>query len=217
MWLESGHENSSGCLSKTPLRYGDVNGDKLLFVFFDPSVVVFSPEREKVDINLLFARDDVMPQAQYDDYMTKGHFSLNGVTVPQYAALSSIAEYREEQLGKDWLTPAQRSYGKIYIDDFNDDKANDIIMWRKQYFSRAKTDSVTGYKLDAEMFAHYSLVDGEYQLQTDTAPETIQGWLTAKNLTWQKGFPSKSECAGQEGQLIPEMHDSLLNDPDVLK
>ena len=64
---------------------------------------------------------------------------------------------------------------------------------------------------------HYKKVNNEYQLQTDTAPETIQGWLTDKNLTWQKGFPSKSECAGQEGQLIPEMHDPLLNDPDVLK
>jgi hypothetical protein len=44
----------------------------------------------------------------------------------------------------------------------------------------------------------------------------VKGWLTAKQLTWKKGYPSKSECAGQEGQFIPEMHDVLLNDPDVL-
>jgi hypothetical protein len=217
MWLEEGHENSSGCLSKNPLRYGTVNGDELLFVFFDPSVVVFSPKRGKVDINLLFAQDDVMPDAEYQDYTNRGTFKFSSGPAPQYAALSSIADNREGRIGKDWLYPAQRSYGKVYIDDFNNDQVNDIVMWRKLYFSKLKTDAVNGYELDAEMFAHYAIVDGEYQLQTDTAPETIQGWLTSKNQTWQSGFPSKSECAGQEGQLIPEMHDPLLNDPDVLK
>jgi hypothetical protein len=217
MWLEEGHESSSGCLSKNPLRYGTVNGDELLFVFFDPSVVVFSPKRGKVDINLLFAQDDVMPDAEYQDYSSRGTFKFSSGPDPQYAALNSIADNREGRIGKDWLYPAQRSYGKIYIDDFNNDQVNDIVMWRKLYFSKLKTDEVNGYELDAEMFAHYAIVDGEYQLQTDTAPETIQGWLTSKNQTWQKGFPSKSECVGQEGQLIPEMHDPLLNDPDVLK
>lgn len=217
MWLEAGHENSSGCLSKNPLRYGTVNGDELLFVFFDPSVVVFSPKRGKVDINLLFAQDDVMPDAEYEGYLNRGTFKFSSQNPPQYAALNSIADYREGRIGKDWLYPAQRSYGKIYIDDFNGDNSNDIIMWRKLYFSKLKSDAIKGYELDAEMFAHYSIVNGEYQLQTDTTPETIQGWLTAKNQTWQSGFPSKSECAGQEGQLIPEMHDALLNDPDILK
>ena len=66
------------------------------------------------------------------------------------------------------------------------------------------------------MYGHYSLIDSEYKLQ-DTSAETVQNWLSTKNLTWQKGFPSLSECEGEEGQLIPEMHDPLLNDPDVLK
>ena len=128
-----------------------------------------------------------------------------------------MADNRAGRIGKDWLYPAQRAYGKIYIDDFDGDNSNDIIMWRKLYFSKLKSDPVKGYELDAEMFAHYKIVDGDYQLQTDTTPATVQGWLSANNLTWQKGFPSKSECDGQEGQLIPEMHDPLLNDPDVLK
>jgi len=217
MWLEKGHENSSGCLSKNPLRYGTVNGDELLFVFFDPSVVVFSPKRAKVDINLLFAQDDVMSDEEYQQSLNAGYFKFSSDNPPQYAALNSLADYRAGRIGKDWLYPAQRSYGKIYIDDFDGDNSNDIIMWRKLYFSKLKSDPVKGYELDAEMFAHYKIVDGDYQLQTDTSPETVQGWLSANNLTWQKGFPSKSECAGQEGQLIPEMHDPLLNDPDVLK
>jgi hypothetical protein len=48
--------------------------------------------------------------------------------------------------------------------------------------------------------------------------QPVKGWLTSNNLTWwKKGYPSKSECAGQEGQFIPEMHDPLLNDPEVMQ
>jgi hypothetical protein len=50
---------------------------------------------------------------------------------------------------------------------------------------------------------------------------TNYGWverlLTLYNLTWSKGYPSKSECAVEEEQLIPETHDTLLNDPEVLQ
>lgn len=128
MWLEDGHENSSGCLSNNPLRYGTVNGDELLFVFFDPSVVVFSPKRGKVDINVLFAQDDVMSDTEYQENMNAGYFKFSSDNPPQYAALTSMADNREGRLGKDWLYPAQRSYAKIYIDDFNGDNKNDIIM-----------------------------------------------------------------------------------------
>ena len=34
---------------------------------------------------------------------------------------------------------------------------------------------------------------------------------------WQKGYPTLSEYPGEEGQPIPEMHDPLLNDPEVLQ
>jgi hypothetical protein len=91
-------------------------------------------------------------------------------------------------------------------------------VWRKLYLSKLLSEPVAGFDKVSDTYYHYERkVTGEYELKTDTAPETIQGWLTAKNQTWQSGFPSKSECAGQEGQLIPEMHDPLLNDPDVLK
>lgn len=63
---------------------------------------------------------------------------------------------------------------------------------------------------------HYAMVDGEYQ-QTATPESEVKDWLEENNLTWQKGFPSHSECPGEEGELIPEMHDPLLNDADVLQ
>ncbi|HEX6549060.1 MAG TPA: hypothetical protein VF117_00115, partial [Gammaproteobacteria bacterium] len=65
-------------------------------------------------------------------------------------------------------------------------------------------------------YLFYSLENGVYTKQS-TDQAAIKGWLAAKSLTWQKGYPQTSECAGQTGQPIPEMVDPLLNDPDVLK
>ena len=72
-----------------------------------------------------------------------------------------------------------------------------------------------GFAKKDELLVHYALVDGEYKKQS-TSANTIKGWLATRQLTWQKGFPSQSECPGAEGKLIPELHDPLLNDPDVL-
>ena len=103
----------------------------------------------------------------------------------------------------------QQAQLQQYLAEHQNDLGN-IILWRKYFESLKQGDA----KKD-ELFVHYSLVDGEYKKQP-TAAETIKGWLAAKQLSWQQGFPSRSECPGQEGQLIPELHDPLLNDPDVL-
>ena len=66
------------------------------------------------------------------------------------------------------------------------------------------------------MLRLYKVEEGRYATQ-DIDSLAIKGMLAAQSLTWQSGFPTYSECPGQEGQLIPEMHDPLLNDPDVLQ
>lgn len=105
----------------------------------------------------------------------------------------------------------------MYVGHFQDKSSYDILVWRKLYHSRLNSDSIKGFQHDADLMIHYQRAENGEYLPQDTSPETIQNWLGSNNLTWQKGFPSKSECAGEEGKLIPEMHDVLLNDPDVLK
>ncbi len=92
----------------------------------------------------------------------------------------------------------------------------DILVWRKVYKSNLLKDPIAGFAKLSDTYIHHKLINGEYKKQP-TEQSVIKGWLEAKNLTWQKGYPSKSECPGQEGKLIPEMHDPLLNDPDMLK
>ena len=213
--------NYIGCYNKTPLRYGDIdqNTSRELVLFLNNDLVIFSPENQKIIFSSqLHTQDELTP-----NQVRIGFPELED-TAPQY-----ISEKGLKGKSRNARFPAIRSFSKIFLDDFNNDGKKDIIVWRKLYESRLRTDPILGFKLEGELLVHYQLENGEYQLQTATPPvdgefewdeaqqAEIQGWLTAKNLTWQSGFPSKSECAGQEGQLIPKMHDPLLNDPDVLK
>jgi hypothetical protein len=213
--------NGLGCYDKTPLRYGDVNGNNKneIVLFLSDDIVVFSPELQKIIFSTILKTKDELTSAQ----VVMGFPELED-TAPQYISENGL--YGKSRNAR---FPAIRSFAKVFLDDFDGNGKPDIIVWRKLYESRLKTDSILGFKLEGQLFVHYQLESGEYQLQTNTPAvdgefewddaqqAKIQGWLTSKNLTWQSGFPSKSECAGQEGQLIPEMHDLLLNDPDVLK
>ncbi|GAA6135448.1 hypothetical protein NBRC116188_22380 [Oceaniserpentilla sp. 4NH20-0058] len=199
-----------GCLEHTPLRYGDIDADSdsELVLFLKNTLVVFSPTQEKVVFSTLF---------NYPDYITwqtlidaEMYLDDPDANTPQYASLYEFKKDRNAIIG-------YRGYSKLYVQDFDNNQNVDLVLWRKLYQSRLQGDSLKGFEKLSDSYLHYKKVDGAYQLQTGTAPETVQGWLTANNLSWQKGFPSKSECDGQEGQLIPEMHDALLNDPDVLK
>jgi len=197
-----------GCYSQTPLRYGeiDANGSNELVLFLDDDLIVFSPGLQKTIFSTRLHYQDELASDQIDVAYGEGP---RDDLIYQYYAASGDGQYIHAPF------PATRSYAKIFIGDFNGDKASDIILWRKLYEFRLNSDSVQGFNKVADLYVHYQLTDGEY-LPQDTASETIQNWLLSNNLTWQKGFPSISECSGEEGTLIPEMHDPLLNDPDVL-
>lgn len=111
---------------------------------------------------------------------------------------------------------ALRGYAKLYIGSYSAENAKDILIWRKVYKSNLLKDPIAGFTRLSDTYIHYKLINGEYKKQP-TEQAVIKEWFTDKNLTWQKGYPSKSECPGKEGELIPEMHDPLSNDPDVLK
>lgn len=210
-----------GCLSNSPLRYGDIdnNNTQELVLILDEHLVVFSPQQQAVIFATQFSVSDELKIEEVEAWFDGKETNVKA----QYVAESGVGNRLNAAFS------ATRSFAKVFIDDFNSDGKKDIIVWRKLYESRLTSDPVLGFKLEGELFVHYQLEEGEYQIQTSEPPvegefeidpaqqDQIKGWLESNNLTWQKGFPSKSECAGQEGQLIPEMHDPLLNDPDVLK
>lgn len=196
----SGSSKAVGCLGEKPLRYGDIDDDgtKEIVLYLSDfnnksDWVIFSPEKEKIIFSMRWQVKDY-----YDDMGETPHF--------QYP---SEADQRSYNQGFQVLA-------KAFLGDFNKDKVPDILVWRKRFESLATGASKKGFELRGENFEHYSLIDGEYQPQV-TIPLQIKDWLADSELTWSKGYPSKSECAGHEGQLIPEMHEPLLNDPDVLK
>lgn len=211
MSSEEDRKKSVGCYESSPLRYGDVEGDsqKELVLLIGKNIVIFSPQLKKVTFSMHYQMDDEMSEVTAADL----EIAHNKPTDPQYLASSTEDAIR---IGKGGLFGAWRSITKMYIGHLSSETTNDILVWRKIYQSRLVQDSIKGFDKKGDVFVHYKLIDGEYKKQS-TEQAVIKGWLTTKNLTWQKGYPSKSECPGQEGQLIPEMHDPLLNDPDVLK
>ena len=203
-------EEYNGCLSQYPMLAADVNhdGEDELLILNESAdsldLNVFSQEKRKI----VFASNVYVDMAFVPDEEMKEERGLaDNSQDPQYLYLVDgyVNAYND----------GYRSFGKLFFGDINADGKQDIILWRKYFESLTIGDAQKGFAKKDELFVHYSLVDGEYKKQP-TAAETIKGWLAAKQLSWQQGFPSRSECPGQEGQLIPELHDPLLNDPDVL-
>jgi hypothetical protein len=193
-----------GCLAQYPLRYGDLNEDGkdelVLFLGFESQVldiVMFNPEKEKIQFSARAIFTDVS-----DGYALSDRFKH------QYSSQFNLN--KGHYVGS-------KTYAKVFMGEFDGNESSpDIIVWRKHYTSLSKNTSTKGFKLAGQNYQFYTLKEGEYQLQISLEAQ-IENWMSEYELTWSKGYPSKSECAGQEGQLIPEMHDPLLNDPDVLK
>jgi hypothetical protein len=199
-----------GCLGQSPLRYGDINDDgqpELVLILAD-TLVVFSLQQHKTIFAALISYDDWMNTA--DTARMRDSLGVPGEDY-QYASESLANAVKISQFGAGY-----RGYAKLYMGDFDGDGRHDILVWRKLYRSRLASDPVSGFSKVSDTRVHYSIVDGEYQLQ-ETPAETIEQWLAANDLGWQQGYPNTSECSGEEGQHIPAMVDPLLNDPQVLE
>jgi hypothetical protein len=212
-------QSGIGCLAESPLRFGDFDKDNKneIILILSSDLVVFSLDEKDTVFSINFEVEDWESMESTREHH---HDEIAGYleypNAPQYD--SSMAHVSG---GLNVHVAGYRGYAKVYVSDFDDNGQMDILVWRKLYESKMQNDPQRGFTVIRNEWLHFQKsssaeTQGQY-LPQETAESTIQGWLTAKNQTWQSGSPSKSECAGQEGQLIPEMHDPLLNDPDVLK
>ncbi len=204
-----------GCLGNSPLRLGDLeeDGQKDIVIMLKGLFIVFSLQYERTVFAEPIDESDWMSK----DEMTQ-FFSQNPVTGIQYTS-RVLANNKI-------ISAGIRAYAKLYVGDYDEDGNQDIVVWRKSYQSNDGSNPVIGFTMLEDVYQHFERditaqaslpegVTGEY-LPMGTDEDTIKQWLASGNLTWSKGYPSQSECEGQTDQLIPEMHDVLLNDPDVL-
>lgn len=200
-----------GCMPQSPLRYGDFtgNGYNELVLFIQGDFLVFSPQSQQTLFSTSMRVNDWMTREETTGYLRGGELSEQ----PQFQsriAAAAVGNYQGMH------EPGYRGYSKLFVIDPDDDGQQDLLMWRKFYTSRFRDDPVDGFKKLHDRLFHYEFVDGQYR-RHDTDEAVIRSWLTDRDLTWPKGYPNYSECDGEQGQLIPEMHDPLLNDPEVLE
>ncbi len=211
----SSNPQGLGCLAQHPLRYGDLNLDgqqELVLLtgsdsepgFSDRHLdfSVFSSQSHTVVFSARLAREDI-GEPLSSDFASQPEGG-------KYPQIGSIFDARSPGHA------AMRTYAKLFFGDFDADNQLDILVWRKRYQSRLKNDPLQGFELKKDLLEHYEFNAGDYKKQP-TDQITVKNWLTTHNQTWKKGYPNNSECANQQNQLIPEMHDARLNDPDVLQ
>lgn len=207
----------AGCMNQNPLRYGDVEDDGAseLVLTLNGELIIFSPDYQRTVFSAFYDADD-----WYRDEMENVSLKSSLVKGESYQHLS------EHLLYNGYSHKAHRVYTKLYINDYDQDGNSDVVTWQKVYASN-KVDETAGFHLIRNEFRHFKRdlkaqeesdngITGEY-LPQETDEATIRQWLAENELTWRKGYPSTSECEGKGGQLIFEMHDPLLNDPDVLE
>lgn len=202
-----------GCLGVTPLRYGDINQDSTseLVLILGNTFSIFSTTVNRIIFAAELNHDDWFDADRTDNFIDRIQPD-SSVLLPQYQSSESAGSV----LGSRDIQPGHRGYAKLYFDDFDGDGKHDIVVWRKLYLSLMRNEATQGFKKISEILLHYTLIDGEYQ-RRETSEENIAQWLAARQLTWKSGYPSINECTDQKGQLISEMYDPLLNDPDVLQ
>ena len=214
-------DENQGCIGAKPLKYGDIEADaeNELVLSLGGELIVFSPTYGRTVFSMFWYAND------WVGLTTADNADLNG----QPSAFDDGASYQfsSMELGYD-VGPhkGHRSYTKVFDGDFDGDGNFDLIAWQKVYESN-KVGEAEGFTLINNRLVHFARdldaqaksetgITGEY-LPQETSENEIKSWLADNELTWSKGYPSVSECEGEEGQLIPEMHDALLNDPEVLK
>ncbi|GAA5526211.1 hypothetical protein Maes01_02810 [Microbulbifer aestuariivivens] len=206
-----------GCQGNKPVRYVYLDSDDRaeLVVILNNLVIIFSPDYNRTIFSEYFNASDWLTGPE----MADRYGDRRGVLEYQYAS-KLLAD-------NDRFGPALRAYSKLYFGDFDKDGSQDILVWRKLYKTNDKDESLEGFSKERDSYQHFEQnlsaqaksdagVTGEY-IPQETEAATVVQWLVDNALTWQKGYPSRNECAAQQGELIPEMHDSLLNDPDVLQ
>jgi hypothetical protein len=207
-----------GCIGSAPLRYGDIDGDDKseVVVILGGLFIIFSPEHGRTVFAEYLDESDWYTTEQAAKLL-RGQEPLTNV---QY--MSRL--WADNSNGR---VAGIRAYAKLFFGDFDQDGNPDILAWRKSYRSNSGNDPVKGFTKMRENLQHFERdlkaqeespqgITGEYLPQA-TDETTIKEWLTTANLTWQKGYPDKSECPGEEGKPIPEMSDPLLNDPEVMQ
>ncbi|WP_082378975.1 hypothetical protein, partial [Marinagarivorans algicola] len=153
-YFSSKVENNYGCIQANPLRYEVINDEGLLVLLMADQMILFSASADTVIFSsILFTSDQVDPVYAAGETLIKG---VDGE--PQYIADSGFDKLVRE------VMPARKSFAKHYFGSFSGANNKDVLIWRKAYESKLRSDTSLGFELQAQKLLHYLFVNGVYKL-----------------------------------------------------
>jgi hypothetical protein len=185
-----------GCFLRTALRAGDINLDGKKDIFMFGGVGGFgSDEGGQAIKTTLTIYDGSTKEKVFVEEVSFESFIIDafGENDTEFQSVSWLGIGSHGGLKRVALEQGVRRFSKLFFQDYDNNGLLDIIVWRKEYRSRLKTDEIEGYKLRKTEFLRYEESDKGFVKQTTTSAD-IELWLNKLKHTWQDGFPKKSDC-----------------------
>lgn len=226
----SGNVEVYGCLQGYPTTLADINGDDIEdLIFIGGSGALYLPD-EQITANTQlalflgkdFEKELLSINLHEEDFYFYFHRSGSKYQVSRDkvgSVIKDLSHPKEFIRGTpDNVRPGYRTFAKVYFGDFDKDSVQSILVWRRYYLSRKKSDPVKGFEFDREEFELYDFKGGVAKAVgiNDKQGHSI---LDNHQLDWNDGFPSQSKCSNNDGKYPKIMdygHPELsINDPVI--
>lgn len=222
--IDGMYNNLYGCYETTSTHLADIDLDTFpeLFVFWGEGVVDFGRTGESFYIDAKTYLSIFSAKRENSKLLTlelSNIISLASYQDGRYYSSSKLAgEYDvslERRSRPDDMPPAKRSYSKVYFIDINQNDKLDVLLWRRHYESRLRTDPITGYRFMRDEFELYEEGDDGFKKQQITLDKG-KDLLEKYKLNWRQGFPEKNLCLNSKSDdpliLHTEKIEERIND-----
>ncbi|MCP5078408.1 MAG: hypothetical protein GY951_10185 [Psychromonas sp.] len=200
-----------GCYLRTALRTSDINLDGQKDIFMFGGVGEFgSDEGGQVIKTTLTIYDGSTTQKQFVEELSYENFIIDdmGENNTKFQSVGWLQMNDNGSLKYVGVRQGVRRFSKLYFKDYDNNGLLDIIIWRKEYGARLKTDNIKGYELQNTEYLRYEESDNGF-VRKSTPPVDIELWLNDSKYIWQDGYPKKSEC-GYGVKLIDDYSEPQL-------
>lgn len=211
------HSNQYGCLINYRVFAQDIDLDGLEEIFWFYGNVYESPKLYKTseyltryEIDLHIYSGETLENIISTDFVEENYKSEQNKDSPVSYQASAFPDNNVPYKERD---PSYRHLAKLYVADLDEDGLINVLIWRRDYESRLKTDPVKGFKFVQESFSHWEETKLHQFEKQQINNEQGEKWLLDNGLTWKDGFPKETFCQHQP-EANPVVLQRVISDYD---